>query len=66
MKKLTDEEFLENIKKRNYCVMITLPTCSVCHSIIEAHNGKLNLTDNVPHGCIFTFTLPLSEVTLNE
>ena len=40
MKKLTDEEFLENIKKRNYCVMITLPTCSVCHSIIEAN--KLN------------------------
>ena len=39
---------------------------ALCHSIIEAHNGKLNLTDNVPHGCIFTFTLPLSEVTLNE
>lgn len=39
---------------------------ALCHSIIEAHNGKFNLTDNVPHGCIFTFTLPLSEVTLNE
>ena len=38
----------------------------LCKAIIEAHNGKLNLTDNVPHGCIFTFTLPLSEVTLNE
>lgn len=34
--------------------------------IIEAHNGTLVLTDCNPHGCNFTFTLPLSEVTLNE
>ena len=27
---------------------------------------KLVLEDNTPHGCIFSFTLPLSEVTLNE
>lgn len=39
---------------------------ALCHSIIEAHEGTLQLTDNKPHGCIFTFTLPLSEVTLNE
>ena len=39
---------------------------ALCHSIIEAHGGELTLTDNQPHGCIFTFTLPLSEVTLNE
>ena len=39
---------------------------ALCHSIIEAHEGNLQLTDNKPHGCIFTFTLPLSEVTLNE
>ena len=39
---------------------------ALCHSIIEAHDGTLQLTDNKPHGCIFTFTLPLSEVTLNE
>lgn len=39
---------------------------ALCHSIIEAHEGELTLTDNQPHGCIFTFTLPLSEVTLNE
>ena len=39
---------------------------ALCHSIIEAHDGSLILTDNMPQGCIFTFTLPLSEVTLNE
>ena len=39
---------------------------ALCHSIIEAHNGTLVLTDCNPHGCNFTFTLPLSEVTLNE
>ena len=39
---------------------------SLCRSIIEAHGGTLVLTDNIPRGCMFTFTLPLSEVILNE
>ena len=39
---------------------------ALCHSIVEAHEGTLVLTDHNPHGCNFTFTLPLSEVTLNE
>ena len=39
---------------------------ALCRSIIEAHEGTLVLTDHNPHGCNFTFTLPLSEVTLNE
>ena len=39
---------------------------ALCHSIIEAHEGTLVLTDHNPHGCDFIFTLPLSEVTLNE
>ena len=39
---------------------------ALCHSIIEAHKGTLVLTDHNPHGCNFTFTLPLSEVILNE
>ena len=39
---------------------------SLCQSIIEAHDGRLLLTDNTPRGCIFTFTLPLSEVTLSQ
>ena len=39
---------------------------ALCRSIIEEHNGTLVLTDHDPHGCNFIFTLPLSEVTLNE
>ena len=27
---------------------------------------KRSLSDNEPHGCIFTFTLPLGEVSLHE
>ena len=38
----------------------------LCRSIVEAHGGALTLADNVPHGCVFTFTLPISEVTLHE
>ena len=47
--------------RRSFGIGLTL-----CKSIVELHGGTLTLTDNVPHGCIFTFTLPLSEVTLNE
>ncbi len=38
----------------------------LCRSIVNAHGGKITLTDNLPHGCIFTFTLKSSEVHLNE
>ncbi|MBV8093493.1 MAG: hypothetical protein JOY71_03735 [Acetobacteraceae bacterium] len=31
---------------------------SICHSIIEAHEGRLWATANVPQGTIFQFTLP--------
>lgn len=39
---------------------------TLCKSIIDVHGGSLELADNIPHGCIFTFNLPISEVTLNE
>lgn len=35
----------------------------LCKSIVTAHDGALWLTDNTPHGCIFSFTLPAVEVT---
>lgn len=38
----------------------------LCQSIIDAHDGRLTLTDNTPHGAIFTFYLPSGEVTLHE
>ena len=39
---------------------------TLCQAIIHAHHGEMALKDNSPHGCIFSFTLPLSEVNLNE
>ena len=39
---------------------------ALCQAIIHAHNGEMTLKDNSPHGCIFSFTVPLSEVNLNE
>lgn len=39
---------------------------SLCKSIINAHGGEITLTDNTPHGSIFTFTLPSGEVNIHE
>ncbi len=39
---------------------------SLCESIINAHGGCITLSDNDPHGCIFSFTLKKSEVNINE
>ena len=39
---------------------------TLCQAIIHAHHGEITLKNNSPHGCIFSFTLPLSEVNLNE
>lgn len=38
----------------------------LCKSIVEAHGGVLTLSDNIPSGCCFTFTLPIKEVDINE
>ena len=39
---------------------------SLCQAIVHAHHGKMTLKNNLPHGCIFSFTVALSEVNLNE
>ena len=39
---------------------------TLCQAIIHAHHNEMTLKDNLPHGCIFSFTLPLSEVNLND
>jgi len=39
---------------------------ALCKSIINAHGGEITLTDNQPHGCNFTFTLPMEEVRIDE
>ena len=38
----------------------------LCKSIVEAHGGTIRVTDNLPQGSVFCFTLPLEEVTLHE
>ena len=39
---------------------------SLCRSIVQAHGGSITVTDNVPHGTIFTIQLPSEEVDLHE
>ena len=34
----------------------------LCRSIVNAHGGEITLTDNAPHGAVFTFSLPAGEV----
>lgn len=38
----------------------------LCKSIVNAHGGQISVTDNVPQGTVFTFTLPAGEVELHE
>lgn len=39
---------------------------ALCKSILDAHGGEISVSDNVPGGSVFTFTLPVSEVTIHE
>lgn len=38
----------------------------LCKSIVEAHGGIIWVEDNLPHGCVFRFTIPTEEVQLHE
>lgn len=39
---------------------------ALCKSIVNAHGGEITVTDNKPHGAVFTFTLPKEEVEIGE
>lgn len=39
---------------------------SLCKSIINAHGGEIFVSDNLPRGTVFTFTLPIGEVKVYE
>ena len=39
---------------------------ALCKTIISAHGGEITVSDNNPHGAVFTFTLPVKEVDINE
>ena len=36
---------------------------SICHSIIEAHGGRMWATANAPRGAVLQFTIPLPAET---
>ncbi len=39
---------------------------ALCKSIVNAHGGEITVSDNKPHGAVFTFTLPKEEVEISE
>lgn len=39
---------------------------SLCKSIVNAHGGEITVSDNRPHGTVFTFTLPIGEIKIYE
>lgn len=39
---------------------------SLCKSIINAHGGQISVSDNIPQGTVFTFSLPVGEVKVHE
>jgi len=39
---------------------------ALCKTIISAHGGEITVSDNKAHGAVFTFTLPVKEVDINE
>lgn len=39
---------------------------SLCKSIVNAHGGTISVSDNLPHGAVFSFTLPLEEVNIDH
>lgn len=34
---------------------------AICKTIVEAHGGVISYEDNVPHGAVFTFRLPMED-----
>ena len=39
---------------------------SLCKPIVNAHGGEITVSDNAPHGSVFTFSVPAGEVELHE
>jgi len=39
---------------------------ALCKSIVNAHGGEITVSDNKPHGAVFTFTLAKEEVEISE
>ena len=60
-----DMFYTENAKiadsRRSLGIGLTL-----CKSIVLAHGGSISVTDNVPHGAVFTVTLPVAEAVIHK
>lgn len=39
---------------------------ALCRSVINAHGGTISISDAMPKGAVFTFTLPMKEVPVHE
>lgn len=39
---------------------------ALCKSVVEAHGGSIEITDNIPNGCMVKFYLDKGDVTINE
>ncbi len=39
---------------------------ALCKSIVNAHGGEITVADHLPHGSVFTFSVPAGEVELHE
>ena len=39
---------------------------ALCKSIVNAHGGEITVADRLPHGSVFTFSVPAGEVELHE
>ena len=39
---------------------------ALCKSVVEAHGGFIEVSDNIPSGCIFTFYIEKGEISINE
>ena len=63
------EGYYQQIKEASETLKIALPTDwfqTLLRLPESMKTDTMELEDNDPHGCIFSFALPLSEVTLNE
>ncbi len=39
---------------------------ALCKSVLDAHDGKIEIKDNIPSGCVITFYLKKGDVCINE
>lgn len=39
---------------------------ALCKSVVEAHGGSIEIKDNIPSGCAFTFYLQKGDVSIDE